>query len=98
MTCKYNQSGWDGTLPRRRYAMMSDNQLIVVYDTDIEHAPSWSNFVRWFGSEKLPLKIDVHFHCDSLCGCGSDCPKQRIRFLSDWIAQWRAMLEAGRQV
>ena len=43
-------------MPIRRYAIFTDilrgEYLIVVYGEDIERAPKWGGFVRWFGGEK----------------------------------------------
>jgi len=45
--------GWDGTLPRRRYAMFTDllrgDYMVVVRGDDIERAPVWGGFIDWVG-------------------------------------------------
>ena len=48
---------WDGTLPRRRYAMFLDlvrrtEYMVVVTGNDMTTAPLWGGFLYWVGGER----------------------------------------------
>ena len=49
-------------LPRRRYAIFAGlfrDYAVVITGDDIERAPSWGGFIRWFGGEKPAITLNV---------------------------------------
>jgi len=58
-----NHEKWDGTLPRRRYAIFKGlfcgDYAIVVRGKDLETAPRWGGFVCWLGGIHPAEKRDI---------------------------------------
>ena len=64
--------GWDGTLPRRRYAMFTDllrgDYMVVVRGDDIERAPVWGGFIGWVGGVRRAESRDIQTDNAAICG------------------------------
>lgn len=57
--------GWNGIIPKRRYAFFSSilapegMVLTVIQGDDIEKAEKWGGFVSWYGPERPAEKRNV---------------------------------------
>jgi len=61
---KLIQREWDGHIPERRYAVFASTfskhpYTVVVTGKDIETAPKWGGFLRWWGEVRPTEYRDV---------------------------------------